>query len=123
MSEGGRDRRAEMDNTTVRALLMMNGGGALALVAFLGNIATEPVLVPLAKWVLWGVLLFHLGLFAAVVHNHLRRRCSLAYEKGDVTGDTGVCRWSWLCLFASIVLFFFAGVVVVIGGLKTFGAG
>lgn len=123
MSEPGRERRAEIDNTTVRALLLLNGGGAIFLLAFLailGNVDTGMFLL-LIKWTFAGLGCFHLGLLVAVVHNHLRRRCSLVYERGDVEGDSDVCWWSWACLYGSMAFFFLGGVIVVIGSVKTFG--
>ena len=119
-AESGVERRAVMDNTTVRALLLMHGGGAVSLLAFLGTIVTEPGLEALVRSILWALLLFHGGLLMTVLHNHLRRRCSLAYDTGQVTSDRGVCFWSWTCLFLSIALFAVAGLVVVVGGFRVY---
>lgn len=121
MTKEGKAQRAEMDNATVKALLLMNGGGAIAVLTFLGTIVSEADMEALRASIVWGLLMFHAGLLAAVIHNHLRRRCSLAYETGRVEGDTGVCWWSWACLYSSMALFFLAGAVVGIGAVRVFG--
>jgi hypothetical protein len=70
------------------------------------------------------------GLAAAIVHNHLRRRCSLIYElhngrlpQGKLFGFTlpspTICFFSWLCMWLSLVTFVVAGVIVAITGLQT----
>jgi hypothetical protein len=122
----GIDRRAEIDTETVRALLLANGGGAVALLAFLSTVFGTEGLRPLAPYVIAALALFMLGLVAAIVHNHLRRRCSLAYEQGRpkarILGrecpEPGVCLWSWAMMYLSVGSFFLAGMVVCIGGWR-----
>jgi len=98
----------------------MHGGGAVALLTFLGSLVSEEALRPLGPWLLVGILGFHLGLVVTVVHNHLRRRCSFAWEIGSKTKDDGVCWWSWFCLYVSVVLFFVAGLIALVGSLVVF---
>ncbi len=78
----GVDRRERIDTETVRALLIVNGGGAVALLALLPRfLGKDHHNLTLATAILCGVLVLMLGLASAVVHNHLRRRCSLEHDR------------------------------------------
>ncbi|QDX80709.1 hypothetical protein B9N43_05285 [Denitratisoma sp. DHT3] len=123
----GVELRAEMDTETVRGLLLINGGGAVALLAFLVGIIQKPELAVLARAIIWSVFTFQLGLVAAVIHNRLRRLCSLEYAKkienrkkcslfGHVLKEPCICHWSIGFMWASIGAF-------LIGGLLVLGAG
>lgn len=58
----GRETRAGIDSETVRGLLLINGGGAVALLAFLPGILQKPEFESLARASIWGVFIFQLGL-------------------------------------------------------------
>lgn len=79
----GLEIRAHIDTENVKGLLLINGGGAVALLAFLPAIFGKPNIGPLATSVLWALFAFQFGLVMAVIHNRLRRVCSLEYEKYD----------------------------------------
>ena len=64
MTDSGQSRRAEIDTATVRALLLMHGGGSVALLTFLSSVLSEEGLRPLILWVLIGILYFHVGMVA-----------------------------------------------------------
>ena len=77
----GVDRRAIIDTETFKGLLIINGGGAVAMLGFLSTIIDRPGFQQLSRAILWSVILLALGLAAAVAHNHFRRRCSSLYER------------------------------------------
>jgi len=79
----GHEIRASVDTETVRGLLLINGGGAVALLAFLPGVLQKPELESLARAIIWAVFTFQLGLAFAVIHNRMRRKCSLEYAKKE----------------------------------------
>ncbi|MAK45430.1 MAG: hypothetical protein ACPH56_05595 [Spongiibacter marinus] len=113
--------RAQIDSETVRSVMLVNGGGSVALIALLPSIVGTPlvfgVLLALSAWLL--------GLTLVVIHNILRRKCSEAYSvSGDKSpkaearlcirpNEPWVCWWSWKLLYTSIAAFFIGGVIMV----------
>ncbi len=127
-SKGGVQNRAAIDNETVKALLFINGGGAVALLAMFSTVFKEPVYRSFAVSILVAVLLMMIGLVCAVVHNIFRRKCSKRFEKFDMKPPPGtlwgrqlksprVCVISRILRNASIAAFFCAGACVAITGL------
>ena len=120
--------RADIDTENVKGLLLTNGGGAVALLAFWPSILDKSQYKPLALAIFLALVLFQFGLVFALIHNHLRRRCSLAYENrspkykflGWGLSEPGVCHFSHLFMYSSYACFIFAGLVVAYGGLKVF---
>jgi len=128
----GLEIRAQIDTETVKGLLLVNGGGAVALLAFLPSVLGKQEYAALAKAIVIGLLFCQLGLLAAVIHNRLRRVCSLAYEAakafspshpdpcrifGWTLREPCVCLWSITCMWLSASLFFLAGLGVFLGGV------
>lgn len=124
----GRETRASIDSETVRGLLLINGGGAVALLAFLAGVIQEPRFAILSQAIILSVFIFQLGLLFAVVHNRLRRLCSLEYAKkpenrkkctliGKEFREPCICHWSTGFMWASIVAFVVAGLLVLGAGL------
>jgi hypothetical protein len=122
----GVEIRAQIDTESVKALLLVNGGGAVALLAFLPSVFSTTDLRPLAEPVTWALFAYQLGLFFAVLHNHWRRRCSLAYEAavgkpppctvlGRALSEPCVCHRSWACMWLSALAFLVAGLIVFCG--------
>lgn len=118
-----RRTRAEIDNLTVKGLLTINGGGAVAILAFLPTVFETQGLDGLFPWILGSLACFLVGLVLAVCHNHLRRKCSQAHEaraaappneRDDRTPR--VCVQSRRAMKASGISFLVGGVVVVLGG-------
>lgn len=125
----GREIRASIDSETVRGLLLVNGGGAVALLAFLSGILQKPELEQLTRAVIWAVFTFQVGLAAAVVHNRCRRLCSLEYAKkagsrkqctafGWESKQPCVCAWSTAFMWTSIGAFLLGGILVLHAGLQ-----
>ena len=77
----GVERRAQIDAETVKGLLAVNGGGAVAMLGFLQAIIDKPDLAPLAFGVLIALVAFPFGIVAALWHNILRRACSAVYDQ------------------------------------------
>jgi hypothetical protein len=80
----GVETRAQIDTETMKALLLVNGGGALALLALLPSVLDRPGQDSLAKAILIGVIILSVGLFLAIVHNRLRRKCSLLHAQNNM---------------------------------------
>lgn len=126
-SEGVKTR-AEIDTEVVRGLLLANGGGAVALLAFLSTVFGKESLSALAMPVIVALFIFHLGIVAAIIHNHYRRQCSLEYERHQFRPPPGtflgcklrqprVCFISNSVMWASISLFLLGGCIVFAGVL------
>lgn len=124
----GIERRSQIDTETFKGLLAINGGGAVALLSFVAAILNKPNAAGLVHAALFSVLLMIFGIGAALVHNHLRRRCSLIYEayngsppRGTVFGrllpSPTICFFSWACMWVSLGAFLLAGAVVAIVGM------
>ena len=113
--------RAQIDTESVRNVMLVNGGGSVALLALLPAILGTPLVFAL----LLTLTVWLFGLTLAVTHSVLRRKCSLVYEQHDMKPPHGkprlrinpkepwVCWWAWQCLYASIVAFLIGGVVMV----------
>lgn len=126
----GLEIRAAIDTDTVKGLLAINGGGAVASLAFLPAVLGKPEYQLLVESVLWALLLFQFGLLAAVIHNRMRRICSLAYENAQfqpepcrflnfTLKELCVCVRSTASMWLSAAMFFAAGIVVFVGGMRT----
>ncbi len=73
------DQRNDAMREGVKALVLMNGGGAVALLAFLQAIwSKEPALV---KYVLWGLGCLVVGVALAALVHFFRYHTSLAYQR------------------------------------------
>ncbi len=128
----GVDRRAEIDAETAKSLLLINGAGVFALLAFLPTILGKPGCEPLARAALWGVMILVGGLASVVVHSHLRRRCSLHYEHHSMNPPKGrllgvklwaptVCCASQVFMWLSLAALIFAAVYVAAAGIVLLG--
>ena len=84
----GRETRAGIDSETVRGLLLINGGGAVALLAFLPGVLQKPEYESLARAIIWAVFTFQAGLALALIHNRFRRLCSFEYSKAPENRKT-----------------------------------
>ncbi|MFA4992649.1 MAG: hypothetical protein WC571_01635 [Candidatus Omnitrophota bacterium] len=120
--------RAQIDTENVKGLLLINGGGSVALLAFLPSILDKPKYEILTVAILWGLFLFQIGLAATLIHNHLRRRCSLAYQcnipkvkfMGFGLAEPWICHFSYIFMIISYICFISAGILIFQGGIKAF---
>jgi hypothetical protein len=120
--------RAQIDQENVKAVLLINGGGAIALLAFLPTVLGKPQFDDLTRSIVSALLIYQAGLALAVVHNYLRRKCSQIWQSHGYNpprckffghqfkGDPCLCMWSWLTISGSLAAFMAAGVVVASGG-------
>ncbi|MBI2715883.1 MAG: hypothetical protein HYX37_15740 [Rhizobiales bacterium] len=124
----GVERRSQIDTETVKALLLINGGGAIALLSLLPALLGKDGFKGFVLAILIGILILMFGLICAVVHNRLRRQCSLHYDrykmsppKGQLLGfklwEPTICCVSIFFMWLSILSFFVAGSFVAITGI------
>lgn len=125
----GVQRRSDIDNELVKGLLLANGGGAVALLAFLKVVFDTQDLRPLAIYVVYALIAFHIGVATALVHNHYRTRCSLIYDQhnfrpppgklfGKLLNEPRECRISKIFRWGSLALFTSGGLIVAFGALR-----
>ena len=76
----GVDRRAQIDNETARALLFINGGGAIALLAWTPDLLNKCGYESFTRAVLWGLLCLNIGQGRGYCH---RPGPSRAFQRGD----------------------------------------
>lgn len=123
----GIEIRAQIDTESTRNVMLVNGGGSVALLALLPEVLGTPlvfgVLLTLAVWLF--------GLVLAVSHSVLRRKCSLVYDQHNMRPPSGrpvlliepcqpwVCWWGSLFLYLSIFAFLLGGVVMVCVGFSS----
>ena len=93
----GLEIRAAIDTETVKALQVLNGGAAAGLMTLLPLIVEKPDLKYLAVGAVRGLIFTAAGLVLAVIHNRLRRKCSLEYDKFSADRERP-CRWvpTWM---------------------------
>jgi hypothetical protein len=120
------DIRAKIDSQNVNGLILINGGGIVALLAFLPHILKEHEYICLTRSIFIGFLMLILGLTSSLVHNHLRRRCSLAYDEGKpkkkwfIFGNEPIiCHYSSVFMCLGYFFFILAGIIILIGGFST----
>ena len=76
----GTTEKSRVEKETVRALLVANGAGAVAMLALLPAVLDRIGYQPLARGLLFGLLVMMLGVVLAIAHNHLRGRIAPAIE-------------------------------------------
>jgi hypothetical protein len=77
--------RYDIDAEGVKGLLLINGGASVALLAFLPNALSAPSNYALAHGIFCALILYQAGLVLAIIHNRLRRICSLTYDQRRLT--------------------------------------
>src|SRR5262245_28938593 len=119
------DRRSLIESETFRALLLINGGGAVALLAVLAAIFDKDRFTSLSFAMLVALAILTFGLACAVIHNHLRAKSAegTAMEpKGRLLGMSlrmpSMVGLSVLCLWLSIGAFVAAGATIAHRGLS-----
>jgi hypothetical protein len=124
----GVETRAKIDTETVRALLLINGGGVVALLTLLPRLLEDDSYHYLVQATLVGILLLILGLVSAVVHNKFRRDCSLIFERHKMEPPGGTifgwrlerprsCFISSVFMWCSVACFISAGSTIAVVGL------
>jgi hypothetical protein len=128
--------RARIDSETVRGLQLINGGMAAGLITLLPTILRDPNYRELGTWMIVAVFFGAVGLVASVIHNRLRRKCSLEYAKKpenrdrsyelrilvacqSAPGEARVCTKSVIFMWASLLFFFLGAASVGTGFWRT----
>lgn len=130
----GLEIRAQIDSENAKSLLLINGGAAVALLAFLPSILGKTGLEPVSQAVLCALCAFLLGLAAAFTHNRLRRICSMIWEGSGYQParchflpvwiserEPCVCFLSTLIMWLSLFAFIIGGSIVAYGGFNLVG--
>lgn len=106
-------QRDELGKEGVRGILLINGGGAVALLAFLQAIWSKDV--RLAEYVVHGISLLAFGVFLAGLASFLRYHSSFNFQQGKLR------RWLWFrrayigCWYSSLLCFLIGIAIVVVG--------
>ena len=69
MTSKGVELRAQIDMENAKGLLLINGGGAVAVLAFIPHIIDKADFAILFKIAILALAMFQFGLFFAVLHN------------------------------------------------------
>lgn len=104
--------RLELLNEAFKGLLLIHGGGAVALLAYLQAIGNANP--SLSRVVLVGILFLVFGLVLAVLFMALRYHTSLE----DQGGNPNWRAWrmgAFICLYGSLALFAVAMLVLIVG--------
>ena len=110
---GSLEQRTEIASQGMRGLFLINGGGAVALLAFLQSAwTTNPVLIP---YVASGITSLTFGLVFAATVPFVRIATSLYYESGNNNRARCYSFWHRLLEKLSILAFMLGILVVVIG--------
>ena len=132
----GMEIRARIDIETVRGLQLINGGMAAGLITLLPTILRDPNYRELGAWMTVAVFFGAVGLVTSVIHNRLRRKCSLEHAKKvdnrdrpyrlrilvacqSLEGEPRVCTKSVIFMWASLICFFFGAASVGTGFWRT----
>lgn len=118
----GLEIRAAIDAETVKGLIQINGGGAVAILALLPSILNNLDYLGMAVPLFEAVFCFAFGLVFAITHNQLRRECSLLFERSQFQPPSGkilgfqlrqptICFWSRAFMWLSMAAFI-AGILV-----------
>lgn len=108
-------RRDSMAEQGLKALLLLNGAGAVALLAFLQAIWIKEAMLALVPWIVTAILSLVLGAATAGAVHFLRYIASMTYQKeGAVEGR----KMTWVHGLATIAsfVFFLLGMGIVVRG-------
>jgi len=131
----GMEIRARIDADIIKALILINGGAAVALLALLPYVLGRGDLHSFAVAILRALLMFMFALLSAVVSSVFRRKCSLEWEIAKATSsdklpspctifekeffkEPCVCIWGTAFMCLSVFLFVLAGITVFRGGIS-----
>jgi hypothetical protein len=117
------NRRADLHTEAIKGMFILNGGGILALLTFFTQILVHaPHLVPLAKYVVWTISLWAIGLVALAPINHLRYETSRLYDKEETKVQGKKYGMAHRVLFYASVACFVAGLTIALVGISSLGS-
>ncbi len=108
-------RRDSMAEQGLKALLLLNGGGAVALLAFLQAIWIKDAMLALVPWILAGLVCLVLGAATSGAVHFLRYMTSMTYQTegaGEGRKMTEFHGWATILSF----VFFLLGMGIVVFG-------
>lgn len=112
------ERRDEMANHGLRSLLLLNGGGAVAVLAFLQSIWTEPAAQELVPWVVYGMVPLIIGAALSGLVHFIRYESSEAYQmRSKMAGRRMKCLQKFFTA-AAFASFLFGMNLIVFGALQ-----
>lgn len=115
-------RRSEMHAQGVKGLLIVNGGGILALLTFATRIMeSDQQAAPLINVIIVAIAVLGLGLIAALPINHFRYEASRHSDSAKTKRRGQRYGLAHRILFWMSLVFFFAGVTVALVGMWKFG--
>lgn len=109
------ERRDKMWEQSARLLGLMNGGSAVALLAFVQAIWQD--MAELVVWVVYGLVVFAVGLALATIIPQLREATVLNWRSNNPTAKKYQCLYRWTAKLS--VLSFLVGVGIVAYGILT----
>ncbi len=109
------ERRDDMWRQVARNLLLLNGGGAVALLAFVQSAwKTAPLLVP---WVAWSLIAMVVGVISGASIPYLREHTVLFWDADSQSSGQRMKQYRW-CAKVSIIFFALAVGIVAVGILS-----
>lgn len=111
-------RRDSMAEHGLKALLLLNGGGAVALLAFLQAVWVKEQMLALVPWIIWAILSLVLGAAMAGAVHFLRYMASMVYQRDGKDEGRKVTKVHGWATVASFVLFLVGMSIVVAGALQ-----
>ena len=108
--------RADIEHQGVRGLLIINGGAAVSLLAFLQAIWDKDS--ELAKITIYGILFFTIGVFSAASINLFRYHTSLAAQQKKRKKHRIYFNLSYLFRYLALFMFGTGIFVIITGALR-----
>jgi hypothetical protein len=109
--------RAEIHTHGIRGLFLINGGGAVALLAFIPQIWDKAR--GMIEYVVYGLIALTLGLLCAAPIHHLRYESSLGHEPGgNIKWGKRMGKLHLILAATSIACFAIGMALIVFGALK-----
>jgi hypothetical protein len=107
-------RRDSMADQGLKALLLLNGGGAVALLAFLQAIWIKHAMSALVAWIVAALVCLVLGAATAGAVHFLRYMTSMTYQQEGADEGRKMTRvHGWATIISFIFFLFGMGIVIV----------
>jgi hypothetical protein len=110
------ERRDKMAADGLRSLLLLNGGGAVALLAFLQSIWTQADAKRLVPWVLAGMIPLLIGAALGGWIHFVRYDTTMAYQMKGGDGP-GMTQWHQFLTKVGFGAFLFGMAIIIVGAL------
>ena len=111
-------RRDSMAEQGLKALLLLNGGGAVALLAFLQAIWIKHAMSALVAWIVAALVCLVLGAATAGAVHFFRYMASMTYQMEGAGEGRKMTRLHGQATIISFVFFLLGMVIVVVGAFR-----